>query len=145
MGKTIRMPSQTDIAKSYAEGAGRAPAKYKEGVERTTGFKEAAIAGEALYGAKMQEVIANQARAKGLEKTSDEDWKKGVRDKGAARIGPGMTASAEKRTRNYEPFRSALEGMTLPDKTTDPMSNIDNRLKPVVGKLVETKKSIMGL
>ena len=145
MGKTIRMPSQTEIAKSYADGASRAPAKYKDGVERTTGFKEAAIAGEALYAAKMQEVISNGTRAKGLEKSSDEDWKKGVREKGAARIGPGMTAAADKRTRNYEPFRASLEGMTLPDKTTDPMANIDNRLKPVVNKLVETKKSIMGL
>ena len=145
MAKTIRMPSQTDIAKAYSEGASRAPGKYKDGVERTTGFKEAAIAGESLYGAKMQEVVANQTRAKGLEKISDEDWKKGVRDKGAARIGPGMTASAEKRTRNYEPFRAGLEGMSLPDKTTDPMSNIDNRLKPVVAKQVEIKKSIMGL
>lgn len=145
MAKTIRMPSQSDISKKYQEGASRAPQAYKDGVERTTGFKEAAIGGEALYAAKMQEVIATQARAKGLEKTSDEDWKKGVREKGAARIGPGMTASADKRARNYEPYRSALEGMTLADKTTDPMANIDNRLKPVVNKLVETKKSIMGL
>lgn len=145
MGKTIKMPSSSEIAEAYREGAGRAPAKYKAKVAKTTGVIQAGIDGESLYAAKMQDVIANGTRAKGLSKVSDSDWQKGASEKGAARIGPGMLAAQDKRTRNYETTRSALDGLTLADKTTDAMTNIDNNVKAVVKAMQDAKKSRLGL
>ena len=50
----------------------------------------------------------------------------------------------EKRKKNYEPYRAALEALELPPRTADPMVNIDNRVKAVVKTLVEKKKELKG-
>ena len=138
----VKMPSQTEIDASYKEAIPRVAGKYKKGVQGTTDWKEKAIAGEGLYAAKVQEAIANQSRAKGINKISPEEWKNAAASTGAERIGGGMTANAAKRTRNFEPYRQALEGLTLPERTADPMTNVTQRVGGIVQKMVDTKKSI---
>jgi len=79
-----------------------------------------------------------------VSNVSNAEWQAAAANKGAARIGPGMQAGADKRTRNFEPFRTAIESVTLPDRTTDPIANVDARVKPIVQALVDTKKGIKG-
>jgi len=38
------------------------------------------------------------------------------------------------------PYKAALEAVDLPQKTGDPMTNIDQRLKPIVAALVAKKE-----
>jgi len=145
MPRVIKMPSAEDIAKAWEEAIGRVPAKYLDRVEKTTGFKDRAIAGEQTYAAVMQRVISEGRRAKGLALISDEDWKRGVREKGAKRIADGMRLGAGKRKAKYEPFRQALDGLTIPDKGADPIENARNIVPVVVEALVKKKKEVLGI
>lgn len=134
----VNIPSQADINKAWEESISRVPNRYKQGIERTQGFISAAIAGEDIWAAKTQEAIADRRRATKLGELSDTDWKNPALNKGAARIGPGMTASKDKRSRNYEPIRAALAGLSLPARVADTDTNIDNRVKLVVRTMQET-------
>jgi len=140
----VKVKPLDQIKKNYAAGATVAPTRYKESVSRTSGVITAAIEAEDLFAAKMSAAIADRRRAKGLAKVSDEDWRRAAMNKGAARIGPGMTAAVDKQSSKYAPFRSALEGVSLPARTADPMANIDARVKPIVATLVETKRAQLG-
>ncbi len=140
----MKMPSQAEINKKYKEAIPRVPGAYRDGVNKTTGFIDAAVAGQSNYETKMADTTVLARRGKALAKLTDADWKTPALEKGAARIGQGMQAGADKQSRNYEPYRAALDGATLPARTTDPMANIDNRVKGVVRVMVDTKKSQMG-
>ncbi len=137
----VKMPSQSEIKKNYTDAIPSVPAKYKKGIEGTTGFIEAAVDGQGNYETKMADPNVLARRGKNLAKLSDADWKNPAATTGASRIGAGMSANADKQARNYEPYRSALEGLTLDKRTTDPMQNIDNRVKPVVKTMIDTKKA----
>lgn len=136
----VKVKSASEIDKNYRDAIGRVPGKYKSGVERTNDWQEKAAAGEDLYAAKVQEAVAARSREKGIMATTNEEWKSKAASLGAERIGRGMTENAAKRTRKFEPFRAALEGVTLPPRTADPMANVDARVKPIVEALVNTKK-----
>ena len=142
----VKIKSSADIAKKWDEAIGRVPASYKAGVGRTTDWAEKASSNEAedLWKVKIDEAAAVKRRQKAVSAVSNEEWKKAASEKGAARIGAGMTAAKGKRTANFEPYRTAIEGVSLPAKSADPMANIDARVKPIVSALVDTKKSIKG-
>jgi len=140
----VKIKPLDKIKAAYKDAATRVPTRYKEGIAATTGWKDKAIAGEALWAAKMREAIAAERRRKALEAVSEEEWKKKALELGAARIGPGMAANVDKHAKNYAPYREALAGLELPPREADPMANIDNRLKAVVRTLVEKKKELKG-
>jgi hypothetical protein len=94
-----------------------------------------------LYEEQMRNAAVLSRREKGLAGVSDEDWKKAAVEKGAARIGAGMTAGADKRTKNFEPYRAELSAMSLESKTADPSTNVDRRVKPIAVRLHEKKMS----
>jgi len=133
------------IRENYRAGATVAPARYKDAVSRAS-WKDAAASTEAeeLFKAKMSEVLAEERRRKGIEKVTDAEWRDAAVKKGATRIGPGMTAAVEKHATRYAPFRSALEAVTLPPKSADPIANVDSRVKPIVSALVAKKKELLG-
>ena len=140
----VKIKSSTEIDKAYKDSIARVPTKYKEGIMRTTDTIAKGIAAEGLYAERMQESIAAERRKKALELVSEADWQKKASTLGAERIGKGMLANADKRSKNYEPYRSALASLDLPDRTSDPMTNVTNRVGGVVKTLVDTKKSIKG-
>lgn len=142
----VKIKSAGDIDAKYRDGIGRAPANYKKGVQATSDWQEKASseAAESNFAAGVQDAIAAKRRQRAVSQVSNSEWQNAAANKGASRIGPGMQAGADKRTRNFEPFRSAIEGVTLPDRTTDPIANVDARVKPIVQVLVDTKKGIKG-
>ena len=142
----MKIKSQAQIAARYKDGIGRAPANYKEGIAATTDWAEKASsdAAENLYNEKLTESMAARRRQNALKDVSNEEWKKNSLDLGGNRIGAGMTANADKRTKNYEPYRTALESVSLPERTADPMANLANRAGAVVKTLVDKKKEIKG-
>lgn len=141
----VKVKSLETIKKNYAAGATVAPERYKDGVKDAS-WKERAASTEAedLFKAKMQEVIAEDRRRKGIERTSESEWKNAAMDKGRRRIGEGMRTAVEKQAARYAPFKSAVEGVTLPAKVADPMANVDNRCKPIVAVQVAKKKELLG-
>ena len=142
----VKIKSASEIDKKYKDAISRVPANYKSGVMATTNWQERAASAEAedLWKVKIAEAAAVSRRQKAVAQVSNSEWQGKAANIGATRIGAGMTAGADKRTRNFEPYRGAIEGTTLPARTADPMTNIDNRVKGIVKSLVDTKKSIKG-
>jgi hypothetical protein len=135
----VKVKSAKEIADRYNQSIANVPDRYKKGVQNTTGWKDSALKGQDLYETQMQNRAVLQRRKAGLEKVSEDDWKKNAAEKGATRIGAGMQASAAKREANFEPFRKAIEEINLPARTADPMANIDARVKPIAQKLHDIK------
>jgi len=142
----VKIKSAGQIDANYKGAIGRVPGAYKSGVMATSDWQEKASseASENLWQQKIAEAAAAKRRQKAVSQVSNAEWQGKAANVGAARIGQGMTANADKRTRNFEPYRSAIEGVSLPDRTADPMANVDARVKPIVSALVETKKGIKG-
>jgi len=140
----MKIKSQAEISKKWGDAIGRVPGAYKAGVAATTDWQEKAGSAdaEALWKTKIDEAAARKARQKAIAATSNEEWRSAAVNKGAARIGAGMTAAQSKRAMKHEPYRAAIEGMTLPAKTSDPAQNVTNRVIPIAVGLSELKKSI---
>jgi hypothetical protein len=143
----VKIPSAEEISRRYKEGAGRAPSNYAAGINATTDWqaKASSDSAESNYSTGVQAAIASRKRQKAVSNVSDSEWKSKAGSLGATRIGPGMQANADKRTKNYEPIRSALASLSLPDKTTDPMTNIDQRLKKTVEAEIAASKARLGI
>ena len=142
----VKIKSAGQIDANYKAAIGRVPGAYKTGVMATSDWQEKAAsnAAEELWKQKIAEAAAANRRQKAVSQVSNAEWQGKAANVGASRIGAGMSANADKRTRNFEPYRSAIEGVSLPPRTADPMANIDQRVKPIVSALVDTKKGIKG-
>ncbi len=140
----VKVSSKADVDAAYAASIGTVPAKYKAGVQRTNDTIQKGVAAEGLYAQRTQEAISSGRRAKALASVSEQDWQNAAAGKGAARIGEGMNAGKEKRSRNFEPYRQAIADTTLPERTADPMTNVTNRVGGMVKALVDKKKEIKG-
>ena len=133
---------QSEITKNFVDGASRAPAKYKAGVSRADWQTNAASeSAEANYAAGVSEAVGNKTRQSGVQKVSNADWQRAAADKGAARIGPGMSASAGKQAANWAPYRSFLESAQLPERTRNATENITNRSIPIAQGMQDLKRS----
>jgi len=133
-----------ETARAHLEAAiAVIPARYREAVKVAV-WKEPAIAGEELWGAAVSAAAAERRRAKGIEKVTDDEWRRLADVKGGARIGPGIREGLPKYERNWAPYRAAIEATEIGPKTIDPLANVDNRVKPIVSALVAKKKEILG-
>ena len=136
---------QAEITKNFIDGASRAPAKYKAGVQRADWQTPAASEeAEANYGAGVTEAVAAKSRQKGVLNTSNSEWQNKAATDGAAIIGPRMVSSAGKQASNWQPSRSVIEGMQLPPRTRDAATNVQNRSLPLAVALQEEKKQRKG-
>lgn len=140
----MKIKSSAEISKKWDDAIGRVPAAYKEGVSRTTDWQEKAASddAESLWKEKISEAAARNARQKAVSAVSNEEWRSAAVAKGSARIGAGMTAAKAKRAAKFEPYRSAIEGLSLPARTADPTANVTNRVIPIAVTLSELKKSV---
>ena len=130
-----------EVTRSNWESShGRVASSYSAGVDAAQNVTAKAIAGEEVYAAKMQEAIANRSRAKGLEKSSDEKWRKGAKEKGATRIAQGMAAAKQEYATGMGEVLSVIQGVTIAPRTADPIANVDGRVKPIVAALAAMKK-----
>lgn len=140
----ISMVKVKDLATSktkYTNSADNAAVSYRASIDGIV-WKDPAIQGQTLYEQKMADPNVLARRRKKIEKVSDEEFKQSLRDKGANRISAGMKAGANKWEKNWAPYKSALEEVSLPAKTADPVANVQNRVIPIVLKMVEKKNEI---
>lgn len=136
----MKVKSQSDIKKNYEQATSIVTERYKTGVADAQ-WKDAAIAGQDLYETQMQNPTVLARRTKGINRTSDEDWKKGAIDKGSGVIAARMKNASGKQASRFEPYRNALASMDLPPKTADPATNVANRVTPIAVKFREIKDS----
>ena len=137
----VNVKPQSEITKNFIDGASRAPAKYKQGVQRADWQTNAASeSAESNFAAGVQDAVARKTRQQGVQKVSNADWQRAAADKGAARIGPGMQAASGKQAANWAPFRSFLEGLSLPERSRNATENITNRSIPVAQGMQDLKR-----
>ena len=55
-----------------------------------------------------------------------------------------MRDAAPKQAANWAPFRSVIEGTTLPERTRDAAANVQNRVLPLAVALQEAKRRSKG-
>lgn len=135
MPRTIKVKPLSEIQTNYEESGRRAADRYEKAVERNTDQHERAFSdsAEANYGAAMTEVVRTKSRqSKGREKSSQSIWKERSKNKGAPALGAAIPLSGAKMAKGYNPVREALDGLTIPDKTTDWEENVDKISKLVI-------------
>ena len=121
--------------KKWREAQGRVPQAYKDGVAAAKDVIAKGVAAESTYAEALQASIASGKRARKLQEVSDDQWRKAATEKGAVRIGPGMAAAEGKMQTGLGKVLAVIQGVTLAPRTTDPMANIDNRVKPIAAAL----------
>ena len=134
----MKVKSQSDIKKNFEQSTSIVTERYRSGVADAN-WKDAAISGQDLYVQTMQNPTVLARRNKGINKVSDEAWRGAATTKGAPVIAQRMKDASGKQASGFEPYRSALESMTLPAKTTDPAQNVANRVTPIAVKFRQIK------
>lgn len=124
-----------EVQANWEGSIGRVPTSYATGIGRTTNWNAKAIAGEDNYAAGVTEAVAAKRRAAKLAEVSDAEWKAAALDKGAKRIGAGMTAAKGKYARKMGEVINVIQGVSIADRTQDIDANIDGRVKPIAHAL----------
>ena len=132
--------SAEEAVRRYQAGAARAPQNYADGINRTQGFVQKAIAGEENWKAGVTAAAGRNARAAGLSKISDSDWKNAASTKGAARIGAGMNASLPKFRSGITQNLATIQAVQLPPRGQDGLQNLISRAGPIVQALQAQKR-----
>ena len=128
------------VVDKYKAAIGRVPAAYTEGIKNTKNWNQKAQDGQALYAQKMSDPEVLARRGTEIAKVSDSEWAEKATRKGAQRIAGGMTESLPKFSTGMGRVLSTIQGVTIAPRTTDPMANVDNRVKPIVKALADMKK-----
>lgn len=118
---------------------------YRAGVEAPRkDWGVATVASESAYEAGVTQAIAKKRFGKGVKQAGTETWQRGAIEKGTARWGPGVTIAEPKYSRNFAPYRDAIERCTLPPRFSrrDPR-NLE-RVKAIVNALVAAKEARLG-
>lgn len=135
----VETKSTSDSVDAWEGAIPGIPGSYRRGIDAASDVVRKMIAAEDLWVDAVIKAANEERRSKGLEGLTDSEWKRLTRDKGATRIGPGMRAAVDKFRDGIGDVLDALKEVDLPDRTTDPMANIDNRVKPIVSRLVKLK------
>jgi len=137
----VKVKSIDKAKRNYKGAASTAAARYKESIADID-WKGPALEAQALYEEQMSNPAVLARRATGIEKTTNEQMKAAMLAKGAPVIGSRMAAADGEWGSGWSPYKSALEAVDLPTRVGDPMTNIDQRLKPIVAALVAKKEEI---
>jgi len=139
----VKVKSEAEIQKNYEDSTALVPGRFEAGV-RTASYQAAALAGQALYEEQMRRDEILRRRATGIEKVSDEAWRRDTIAKGKGVIGARMKAASGKQVAGFRPYREALVSLDLPPRTSDGMQNLINRGGAVVQKMMDTKAAVSG-
>lgn len=139
----VKIKSQAEIRANFQGAIPRVAEAYKKGVQGTTDWAEKASSegAETRYAEGVQRAVAEKLRQKKVSQVSNADWQARASGPGATRIGPGMRDAVDKQARNFEPFRSLIEGIQLPERTGDAEANVLARVVPIAKALQELKRS----
>jgi len=136
----VQVKPESEIKKNYEASTSLVPDRFRAGVNRAS-WQANARQGQSLYEAQMRRAEILRRRLTGIEKVSDESWKKDTIDKGVNIIADRMLKASQKQVDGYRPYREALISLDLPARVADPMQNLINRAGAVVKTMVDTKNA----
>jgi len=139
----VKVKPESDAKKNYEQSTALVPERFEAGV-RIASWHDEALDGQDLYETQMRNDTVLKRRAKGIDRVSDEQWRRDAINKGKNIIGVRMKDASDKQVTNFRPYRDALTGVDLPARTPDPMANLMNRAGAVVKALVDKKKELEG-
>ena len=119
------------------------PARYKEAVSKAEWEGPASSPqSEANYQGGVADAIAKGSRIAGIHRAGNAGYRLGASTKGAAVIGTRIAEAIEKYGAAFAPVLGAMNAASdaAPPRTRDPMTNIEQRLKPVVMAAIAAKK-----
>jgi len=134
-GKNLVLKTKEQAKANLEASIAYIPERYKAGVQAADWFGPASSEqAETNYASGVQKAVAGKRRQKGIRNVSNEDWKNAAINKGASKIGPGLSAAIDKWATKWGPMYDKVSSKvnSLPPKTTDFMANINNRLVPTV-------------
>lgn len=137
----MKVKSDAEIKSNYENSTADVPRRFEAGV-RSAQWKDAAIDGQALYEEQMSKPEVLSRREKGLQRVSDEEWRNAAIQKGRNIIGARMKAASGKQVSRFAPYKAILESMDLPAKTSDPATNVQNRVVPIAVAFRNKKNEI---
>lgn len=133
------------IRERWVRRAAAAAPDYETGVSTTTkDWANLTAAAEPNYRTAVV-AAANEGRfGKGVARVGTAKWRRGAIEKGVPRFGPGVAAAADEFSRGFQPFRQAIEGLTLPARRPrrDP-ANLE-RVRAVVNAMIATARAQEG-
>jgi len=141
MNEMVKVKPESEIKKNYEDSTALVPARYEAGVKTAT-WQTEALAGQALYEEQMRRDEILRRRASGIEKVSDESWKRDTITKGRPIIGARMKAASDKQVAAFRPYREVLLTIELPSRVADPMQNLINRAGAIVQALANKKAEL---
>ena len=133
------------IARKWAEVTPGRTADYEAGVANPRrDWGVATAAAEGAYEAGVQAAIAKKRFGKGVKAAGSEKWQRGAVEKGTQRWGPGVTLAQDTYSRNFAPYRDAIERATLPPRYAKRDPRNLARVKSVVDALIAAKEARLG-
>lgn len=138
------MPINLEKAlKKYKERTKVAAQDWYDELLSTTGIIAAATSEDAQkrYEEKMKDEKVLKLRQKRLAELTDADIHNAVKAVGPDAYKKGTAAKADKWKRRFEPYAKVIDETVarLEPKGTDPLENVDKRVKPIVKALVDKK------
>jgi len=135
-----------DLSKAlekYKRNAKAASKDWYDGILSTTGIIAAATSEDAQrrYEEKMKDDKVLKLRQKKLAKLTDADIHNAVRAAGESAYRNAIDAKGDKWRREFDPYAKVIDSVvpSLPAKGTDPLENVDRRVKPIVKALHDKK------
>lgn len=141
----VKVKPQSQITANFIASTNQVPQKYQQGIQGADWHSAASSEqAEANYAQGVQEAAQRKSRQAGINKVSNSTWQQVSADTGAKRIAQGMRNAAPKQAANWAPYRGVLEGITLPERTRDAATNVQNRVMPIAVGLQDAKKQQQG-
>lgn len=137
----VKVKPESEIKKNYEDSTALVPARFEAGVKTAT-WQTESLEGQDLYEERMRDDAVLKRRASGIEKVSDESWRRDTIAKGRGIIGARMKAASDKQVAGFRPYREALLAVDLPPRVADPMQNLINRAGAIVTALANKKAEL---
>uniref|UniRef100_A0A6M3XVM7 Uncharacterized protein n=1 Tax=viral metagenome TaxID=1070528 RepID=A0A6M3XVM7_9ZZZZ len=124
-----------EIQKRYSQASGMVD-RYISGVETTAkSWKTEALKADAAWKQGTAQAAAAGLFAKGINRTSNEDWKSAAMTKGGERYSGGVTAGVPKYISRVSPYLSIISGIVLPARGPRGAGQNYERVKAIGEKL----------
>lgn len=135
-----KIRSAGSIARKWARVTPERSEDYKHGVENPKkDWGENTKRAKESWKGGIQEAIAKDRFAKGVEKAGTKKWQEKAKEKGTLRWGPGVAIAQDDYEKGFAPYRETIEKTDLPPRYAkgDPR-NIE-RVKVMAAAMRKTK------
>ncbi len=134
------VPDAARVSDKWVRRAGQASTDYGEGVERSPKDQAGnAVAAKTLFAQRVSDSKTHDLWEKNLRAAGTEAFKRGVREKGTQRYGPGVQAAQPKFGGRIGGILSAISGVDIPARGV-PASDQNFQRSRLIGQALNRLK-----